>query len=721
MVLLTRPPGALAEGRGCQSPGGCFLRVHFITSRPGSSRTCPVSLAPPPRYTAIPHHSRRRLSSHDLASLCSVCRASRGTCIGPTVATAQNKGKGQPKGKAPEPPATDPDTMKIAKGFKVELLYSVPKDEQGSWVSMCVDPKGRLIVSDQYGALYRITPPPIGQAKGAKIEKIPAQIGAAQGLLWAFDALYVVVNAQKSGLYRVTSSKNDDTLDTVELLRAFEGGGGEHGPHAVMLHPDGKRLTVVCGNQTKLTKFDTTQVPPVWGEDHLLPRAAGRQRLHEGRARAGRRDLQRHARTARSGSCSASASATSTTPRTTEPATCSPTTPTWSGTSTRRGIGRRASASSPAAASSAGATARASTRPTTPTTCRRSSTSAPARRPASASATGRSSRRSTRTPSSSATGATASSTPSTWRPKGSAYKAELEEFVTGTPLPLTDVVINPIDGAMYFAIGGRRDQDGPVPRDVHGRGSEARTARDSSRRRTGRRGPRRRGSTWRSSTQRSGSPRSMPRGRSLTTSGSLHPVRRPRRARTSGPETVDRQGARGEGPGEGDARAARAGPRVGSVPRAHEGQEGRGDPALRGKMLEALGRIDFAKLTDPQKLDLVRVYHVLFNRFGQPTADERKAWLAKFGPAFPNGNRFVDGELLQVFVYLQDDAVAAEGDETARGRADAGGATRIRPRAADAQSRVDAGAAQGLLHVVPQGRELQGREQLRQLPEAHQD
>ena len=104
--------------------------------------------------------------------------------------------------------------------------------------------------------------------------ELAAKIGSARGLLWAFDSLYVVVNAREpekgkkggrdiSGLYRVTASKKDDDLDTVELLRQFEGGGGEHGPHAVMMHPDGKRLTVVCGNQTKLTKFDTTKVPPV--------------------------------------------------------------------------------------------------------------------------------------------------------------------------------------------------------------------------------------------------------------------------------------------------------------------------------------------------------------------------------------------------------------------------------------------------------------------------
>ena len=58
--------------------------------------------------------------------------------------------------------ATPVASLKVAKDFKVELLYTVPKDVEGSWVAMCVDPKGRLIVSDQYGKLYRLTTPPLG-------------------------------------------------------------------------------------------------------------------------------------------------------------------------------------------------------------------------------------------------------------------------------------------------------------------------------------------------------------------------------------------------------------------------------------------------------------------------------------------------------------------------------------------------------------------------------
>ena len=121
-------------------------------------------------------------------------------------------------GEATTPSATPAGQVRIAKGFKVELLYNVPKDDQGSWVSMCVDPKGRLIVSDQYGGLFRITP---GQSSAdTKVEPLDVKIGHAQGLLYAFDSLYVMVADDKPftrGLYRVRDTNGDDKFDSVEL------------------------------------------------------------------------------------------------------------------------------------------------------------------------------------------------------------------------------------------------------------------------------------------------------------------------------------------------------------------------------------------------------------------------------------------------------------------------------------------------------------------------
>ena len=127
--------------------------------------------------------------------------------------------------------------------------------------------KGRLIVSDQYGSLYRITPPAIGSTDQTKVEKIPVEIGMAHGLLWAFDSLYVMVNSQdreKNGLYRVRDTNGDDELDSVEFLQHLDG-VGEHGPHAVLLSPDGKSLYVVCGDATQWLKNSQDACPRRFG------------------------------------------------------------------------------------------------------------------------------------------------------------------------------------------------------------------------------------------------------------------------------------------------------------------------------------------------------------------------------------------------------------------------------------------------------------------------
>jgi putative heme-binding domain-containing protein len=172
--------------------------------------------------------------------------------------------------------ATPIDRITVAEGFKAELLYSVPAKQHGSWVNLCTDPKGRLLVSDQFGGLYRITPPAVGVTLTEKdIETVPANIRAVNGMVWAFDALYVGVNDYEkkipSGLYRITDSNGDDQLDKVELLREITA-SGDHGVHAVVPTPDGKALFLITGNNAKRPELAASSpVPQVWGEDHLLP------------------------------------------------------------------------------------------------------------------------------------------------------------------------------------------------------------------------------------------------------------------------------------------------------------------------------------------------------------------------------------------------------------------------------------------------------------------
>ena len=49
------------------------------------------------------------------------------------------------------------------------------------------------------------------------------------------------------------------------------------------------------------------------------------------------------------------------------------------------------------------------------------------------------------------------------REDGSSYTGTKEEFLTGAPLPLTDAIIHPLDGSMYFTIGGREGRPRVFP------------------------------------------------------------------------------------------------------------------------------------------------------------------------------------------------------------------------------------------------------------------
>ena len=172
--------------------------------------------------------------------------------------------------------ATPIDSISVKDGFEVELLFTVPKERLGSWVNLCLDDKNRIIASDQFGGLYRFPAPAKGKTlKESDIEKVPAKIRAANGLLWAFNSLYVAVNdyekKMESGVYRLTDSNGDDQLDKVEKLRGMQA-RGDHGVHALILSPDKKSIYLITGNNTTPVEANRSRVPMDWGEDHLLPR-----------------------------------------------------------------------------------------------------------------------------------------------------------------------------------------------------------------------------------------------------------------------------------------------------------------------------------------------------------------------------------------------------------------------------------------------------------------
>ncbi len=562
-----------------------------------------------------------------------------------------------PKGKPQA--ATPADQLRIAKDFQVELLYSVPKDKEGSWVNLCVDPRGRLIVSDQYGGLYRITPPAIGgKPDDTKLEKIPANIGEAQGLLWAFDSLYVVVNRGKkyeSGLYRVTSSKNDDTLDTVTQLQKITG-GGEHGPHAILPHPDGKRLTIVCGNGTTLPEYTSSRVPPVWGEDHLLPRLPDGNGFMKGKLAPGgfvcnltpdgkdwelvsvgyrnQYDAAYDFR-GRLFTFDADMEWDANTPWYRPTRVCD--VASGSDYGWRNGAGKYPTFypdTLPAAVDIG---------PGSPTgVCFGYGAKFPEKFQRAFFICDWSYGKLYAV---------------TLKESGASFTGTAEEFLSGSPLPLTDVVTNPKDGAMYITTGGRQTQSGlyrvtyigketvpPLPDPVAGTMTEVEKFRRDLEKFHGKVDPKAVETAW----KHLGSADRFVRYAA-------------RVALEWQPADQWREKALAEKDPETAITALLALVRVSAADPFHRKPDSpKPDAALRGKVLEALGKLEFAKLTDSQKLELARVYQVALNRLGPPSESERKELLAKFDAVFPSGNRFLDGMLGEILVYLDSPTAATK-------------------------------------------------------------
>jgi putative heme-binding domain-containing protein len=129
----------------------------------------------------------------------------------------------------------DPATFLTQPGFEVSLVREATAEE-GSWVSMAFDPRGRLTVSREDQGLLRMTLSEDG-SQVTQVETIDDALLEVRGLLYAHGALYA--NANNSlALYRLRDADGDDRFEEVTPLRQFPGGVG-HGRNDLALGPDG--------------------------------------------------------------------------------------------------------------------------------------------------------------------------------------------------------------------------------------------------------------------------------------------------------------------------------------------------------------------------------------------------------------------------------------------------------------------------------------------------
>jgi putative heme-binding domain-containing protein len=585
----------------------------------------------------------------------------------PVAAAPAAPAKPQPKPKKQnavgaaigENTATPVARIKAPKDFKVELLYSVPGGDEGSWVNLCHDDKGRIYASDQYGALYRFTPPAPGEPLDpANVQKVAVDIRAVNGMLFAFGALYVGVNDYESkipsGLYRISDSNADDQLDKVELLRGIDS-KGDHGVHAIVLTPDGKGLYLVCGNNAILTETaPTSPVPAIWGDDHLLARMPD-GRGHNRHVMAPGGIIYRVSPDGKQFETFSSgfrniydASLNSDGELFTYDADMEYdfNTPWYRPTRINHVVsgaeyGWRNGAGKYPEFYVDNLPASLNIGPGSPTgTTFGYGAKFPAKYQKALYALDWS-----------------------WgklyavhlKGNGSSYTAIKEEFITGSPLPLTDAIILPQDGAMYFAIGGRRVQSGlyrvsyagsesTAPADLTPRTTPERTRRHQLEAFHGKQNPQAVDTAW------------------------VHLDSSDRYIRWAARTILEHQPAAqwqvkalAETNPAKQLEALLALARVAGVCPTHRKPDAVVDQATRDQLLAALLKLDWAKLTPDQKLAHVRIVEIVLHRFGNPDEATVAALIAKLDPAYPADSFELNWLLTETLAYLQAPNTATKG------------------------------------------------------------
>ncbi len=242
------------------------------------------------------------------------------------------------------------------------------------------------------------------------------------------------------------------------------------------------------------------------------------------------------------------------------------------------------------------------------------------------------------------------------KPEGSTYTATKEEFVSGAPLPLTDAMIHPSDGAMYFTIGGRKVQSGLYRVTYTGRestapakaassaGARARAQRHALEAFHGRADPKAIKSAW---------PELDDEDRFIRWAARIALEHQPI-ATWADLALTEKNPDRQVEALFGLTRSA------GIDPKHLRPTDPPTDRLLGTKILDALTSIDWRKLNHAARLTLVRTYGIHFVRFGSPDQARTRLILSQLEPQFPASTFDLNWLLCETLAALQSPALAAK-------------------------------------------------------------
>ncbi|MGN6546311.1 MAG: c-type cytochrome, partial [Aureliella sp.] len=223
----------------------------------------------------------------------------------------------------------------------------------------------------------------------------------------------------------------------------------------------------------------------------------------------------------------------------------------------------------------------------------------------------------------------------TLKPEGASYTGTFEAMVSAAPMAVTDLVVHPSEGSIYFAVGGRKTQSAlyrlrytgnePTTPAKVDESADVIQARNLRRELEAFHGHQDDAAIAPAIAQLGNSDRAIRFAARIALEH--QPVEKWRKAALTltEPQAV--------------ITAAVALARMGS----------KQDQA---ELIKKLSSIDFESLAPATQLELLRAHELVYLRLSKPDADQRKTVLAQLNERFPTKNALVNRELAAVLIYL---------------------------------------------------------------------
>jgi hypothetical protein len=223
--------------------------------------------------------------------------------------------------------------------------------------------------------------------------------------------------------------------------------------------------------------------------------------------------------------------------------------------------------------------------------------------------------------------------------KGSSYLAEREEFVASAKMRMTDAVINPMDGAMYFTVGGRGGESALYRVTYIGK-------EDTS--------PAQKGSPFADDR----SLRANLESHHVTAKGTIDKVwkhlgHEDRHIRWAARVALEHQPVVQWQ----DRALTEKSPQASLTALCALARHG--ESTIQGKLLSALEKLTLGSLSKSQQLELLRVYQLTFIRMGEPDQKAVEKLAKNLDIYYPSPHSELNRELVTLLVYLKSPNVVA--------------------------------------------------------------